>query len=110
MDIILKNLLDWVLRLLPTEQVVKHFLNLLAERLATEEVKNAILALVKEVMSFELDGEEKKTVVKSRLQQLQGEVGKSVAMTANWVIDTLIQTAFLSLVAGERSIFKKQDK
>ena len=107
MDAILKKLLDWLLNSLPTEQVVKHFLNLLAERLATPEVKNTILALVKEVMDFELDGEEKKTVVKSRLSQLQGEVGKSVALTANWAIDTLIQTAFLSLVAGKRSIFKK---
>jgi len=110
MKTVLNYLLDLLFRHLPTEEVTTHFLNLLAERLATPEVKNAILALVKEVMNFELDGEEKKTVVKSRLNQLQGELGNSVSMTANWVIDTLIQTAFLSLVIGDRSIFKKPVK
>lgn len=66
-----------------------------ADRLVTPELSAAILHSVEMLMSAQLEGEKKRELVKKGLIEAHGVVGESARGLAGWVLDTVIQQAFL---------------
>jgi hypothetical protein len=101
-------LIQMLFKFLSDETAFGTILNQVSGRLVTPELANAILDLVAMLMTSNLDGEKKREMVKESILKIQGPVGESARNLANWVLDVIIQQAFLALAAQTNKPKEKQ--
>jgi hypothetical protein len=95
---IVEWLIDKLFGVLPDEQAFEKILFIVANRLVTPELRDNIYKLVELLMTDNnMPGEAKKEMVKKSVLGLRNAAGESARNTAGWVIDTIIQQAFLAL-------------
>jgi len=91
-------LIEKLFGVLPDDQAFEKILLIVSNRLVTPELRDNIYQLVELLMTDnDMPGESKREMVKRSVLGLRNAAGESARNTASWVIDTVIQQAFLSL-------------